>query len=386
MNERQAWIALAATRGVGDVTFGALLAHYGCAAAALKAVAALSGGRSDRELAHISGTRPRAGLARRIRAAAEDPEQVPREMARLGGWILTPLDAGYPARLHAIEEPPPVLYGLGDRSQLDVPRAVAVVGTRRPTGIGRDLATRVATRLAEAGAVVVSGLAMGIDGAAHLATLEAGGKTIAVAGSGIDAPGPTVHRRLAQRIAESGAIVSELAPGVRATQGTFPRRNRIISGLAGGTVVIEAPARSGALITARHALEQGRRLLVAPGRPADPRVAGCLALLRETPARPLVGLDELVVDLGLDPGGTGRADSAEAPLTLAGALALLPAAQRAVASTLAQGPASVDGLCRATGLGAGVVAASLTMLQLRGWARIHGATQLPAGPLARMDK
>ena len=384
MTEREAWIALAATSGVGDVTFRRLVALHGGAAAALAAVAGLPPGRADREVAGMTRTRPRAGLSRRLRAAADDPRRVQREMDRLGGWLLTPLDPDYPGPLHAIEEPPPVLYGVGDPTLLLRPRLVAMVGTRRPAGIGRDLATRIAARLVEAGVVVVSGLARGVDGAAHLATLEAGGHTVAVAGSGIDTPSPAGHRRLAARIAGDGAIVSELGPGVRASQGTFPRRNHIISGLASATIVVEAPARSGALITARHALEQGRQLLVAPGRPLDPRVAGNLALLRESPARALVGLDEMIADLGL--AETSTSGESRDALSAAGALSLLAPAQRSVAQALTQGPRSVDALCRDTGLEAGVVAASLTMLQLRGWARVHGAIQLPAGPLVRMDK
>ncbi len=384
MNEREAWVALAATEGVGQFTFERLLSVHGSAVNALEAVAGLREGRADRELASMVGMRLRLGLARRLRAAAGDPQRVFREMAALGGWLTTPLDADYPALLHEIEEPPPVLYGLGQRGALHAETAVAVVGTRRVTPLGRDLTARIATRLAEAEAIVVSGLAMGVDGAAHLAALDAGRVTVAVVGSGLDAPGPAVHRRLARRIAEQGAVLSELAPGVRATRGTFPRRNRIISGLARATIVVEAPARSGALITARHALEQGRTLLVAPGRPFDRHVAGNLALLRESPARPLVGLDEMLVDLGLDQ----RQQTDEQPehLSLEGALALLTPTQRVVAEALARGPLTTDGLCRATGLDAGVVAASLTMLQLRGWVRVHGATQLGAGPLVRMDK
>jgi DNA processing protein len=223
---------------------------------------------------------------------------------------------------------------------------------------------------------------VGVDGAAHLAALEAGALTVAAVGGGLDEPGPARHRRLARRIMEQGAVISEFAPGVRPTRGTFPRRNRIISGLALGTIVVEAPARSGALITARHALEQGRSLLVAPGRPLDPSVAGNLALLRESPARPLVGLDEMIVDLGLDVEPAHERASQEARrLSLAAALDMLEPAQRSVARALSGGPQTVDGLCTATGLEPGVVAAGLTILQLRGWSRVLGATHLPAGPL-----
>jgi DNA processing protein len=387
MSEREAWVALASTPGVGDVTFHQLLAHHGSATAALERVARLPSAHADRSLAGDLGMRLRPGLARAIREAASDTGRTERRMLALGGWLLTPLDAAYPPGLHAIEEPPVVLYGIGDPGVLLGHRLVAVVGTRRPTAIGRDLATRIGMRLAQAGSIVVSGLAVGIDGAAHLSALDSGARTIAVVGGGLDDPGPAPHRRLARRIMGHGAVVGELAPGVRPTQGTFPRRNRIISALATATIVVEAPARSGALITARHALEQGRQLLVAPGRPLDPRVAGNLALLRESPARPLVGLDEMIADLGYDAAvqGSGPGSPGSARLSAAGALELLEPTQRAVARVLAGGPRSVDGLCRATGLDAGVVAASLTMLQLRGWARVLGATQLPAGPLLEVE-
>ncbi len=392
VTERQAWIALASTPGVGDLTFDRLLAIHGNARDALTAVARLPRGRADRILAEGLRIRLRRGLAAAIRDAAADPDGTERRMQALGGWLLTPLDAGYPQRLHGIEEPPAVIYGLGDPAALERTRMVAVVGTRRPTAGARDLAVRVGGRLAEAGVVVVSGLAVGIDGAAHLATLEAGGETVAVVGGGLDEPGPAPHRRLARRIAAHGAVVAELAPRVRPTKGTFPRRNRIISGLADATIVVEAPARSGALITARHALEQGRALLVATGRPLDPRVAGNLALLRESPARPLIGLDEMLTDLELDlDARVGRVGEAPDPmaahaLTADAAITLLDPTQRAIAIHLAAGPQSIDGLCRATGLEAGVVAAGLTMLQLRGWARVLGAIHLPAGPLLVMDK
>jgi DNA processing protein len=383
MRERDAWIALAATPGVGDHTFSRLLELHGTAAAVLTAVAGLRSSRADRTLAQWSDTRLRPGLARAIRHAADDPARVQREVDALGGWTLMPMDPAYPRALSAIEEPPPVLYGLGDPGVLSAEPLVAVVGTRRPSAIGRDLATRVGQRLAEAGVTVVSGLAVGIDGAAHRAAVDERARTIAVVGSGIDAPGPTSHRHLAARIVAGGAVIGELAPGVRATKGTFPRRNRIISGLCSATIVVEAPARSGALITARHALEQGRRVLAAPGRPLDPRVRGNLVLLRDSPARPLIGLDEMLADLDLRDEATGdRAPS----LSRAAAFELLEPTQRRVAVALADGPTTIDGLCRLTELDPGVVSAALTMLQLRGWASTHGPTQLPAGPLTRMDK
>ena len=201
--------------------------------------------RADRELAAAGGLPVRAGLAARIRDSSDRSGRIERAMDALGGWIETPLDDTYPVRLHDLADPPPVLYGLGRRSAIDEPALVAVVGTRHPTGIGRDLAARIAARLAGAGVAVVSGLAVGIDAIAHSASLDVGGVTIGVAGSGLDRPAPRANDRLVRRIlAADGALVSELAPGVLPTAGTFPRRNRIISVLASATIVVEAPARS----------------------------------------------------------------------------------------------------------------------------------------------
>ena len=335
----------------------------------------------DQTLARQLGMRVRPGLASAIRRAAARPGRVPERMEALGGWMLTPLDAAYPARLHELEDPPRIVYGLGDPACLSGDRLVAVVGTRRPSAIGRHLATRIAHRLAEARVTLVSGLAVGIDGAAHRGALEAGGETIAVIGSGPDDPGPVGNRRLARDISAAGAIVGELAPGIRATQGTYPRRNRIISALALATIVVEAPARSGALITARHALEQGRQLLVVPGRPLDAAVAGSLALLRESPARPLIGLDEMIVDLDL-PGEASPRDA-----DARGQLPPRPRWSCWQARSVPWPRRCAQGLGRWTRSSApavsrpGVVAAALTILQLRGWAHVLGALHLPAGPL-----
>jgi len=181
-----------------------------------------------------------------------------------------------------------------------------------------------------------------------------------------------------------GAVISELAPDTLPTRGTFPRRNRIISALGDATIVVEAPRRSGALITARHALEQGRPVLALPGRPGDPSVAGCLALLRETPARPFAGLDEMIVDLGYDAPPAGATVTAR--LSLAAALELLGPAERAVAQRLAKGPAGADALVSETGLAPPIVSGALTLLLLRGWIASMGPAYLPAGPLLATDQ
>ncbi|MDQ3871149.1 MAG: DNA-processing protein DprA, partial [Chloroflexota bacterium] len=326
-----------------------------------------------------------------ISVAAREPDAVIARLVELGVWTLTPLDGEYPARLRELDQPPPVIYGWGNAALLDAEWAVAVVGTRRPTTHGRALAGRVATTLADAGASVVSGLAIGIDGAAHAATVARGGRTVAVLGGGHARPGPRAHRALLGAILESsGAVIAELPPDAVPTRGTFPRRNRLISALAAAVAVIEAPARSGALITARHALEQGRPLYAAPGRPGDPATIGCLALLRETPARPLVGPEELLLDLGyIGPPAPGGPEGAavravrgtEQRLDRDSALRLLAPAERAVALRICRSPAGADLLVSGTGLPPGVVAGALTLLQMRGWIQDAGGAYLPAGPL-----
>jgi DNA processing protein len=308
-----------------------------------------------------------------------------RRIADLGLWAVTPLDADYPIALRELDPPPPLLLGSGDRTVLTARRRVALVGTRRPTPAGRWLTARVASRLVECGALVVSGLAVGIDGVAHATTVDRGGRTVAVIGGGHDYPGRRAHDGLRRDIVERGsAIVSEYAPHVRPTKGTYPRRNRIIAALGDATVVIEAPARSGALITAHHALELGRPVFVAPGRVGEWSTAGSLALLRETPARVLAGVDELTADLGFfDVLATAIPPLSDETATATGALALLGAAERAVAERLRRAPAGLDVLVGETGLPPAVVSGAVTLLLMRGWLQPVGPAYMVAGPLLR---
>jgi DNA processing protein len=303
-------------------------------------------------------------------------------LARHGLWTVTPLDPDYPTRLRDLEPRPLLINGLGTREALTSERAVALVGTRRPTAPGRSLATRVSARLVECGASVVSGLAFGIDGAAHAAVVERGGCTVAVIGAGHAQPGPDAHARLRQGIvATGGAIISEHHPTVHASRGTFPRRNRILAALGEATVVVEAPTRSGALITARHALDLGRPVFVATGRVGDWATAGALALLRDSPARVLAGLDELIEDLGYLREATGGrqppAVSREA------ALAMLGSSEQAVARRLLQGPSGLDGLVASTGLPPAAASSAVTLLLMRGWVQPVGPAYMVCGVLAR---
>jgi DNA processing protein len=373
--------------GVGEETFGQLIAHFGDP---LDVFASTSDGRFEKWLAHRRAVlgRPQmiAKAVTSLHAVAAHPEERLAEIARLGLWTKTQLDTDYPERLSDLPSPPAVVFGAGDPALLYAGRTVGVVGTRRPTPAGRALTARICRRLIECGATVVSGLAVGIDGAAHAATLEAGGTTIGVIGGGHNHPGPRAHQRLRDEVtANRGAVISEYHPDTKPTVGTYPLRNRIIAALADAVIVVEAPRMSGALITARAALELGRQVLVAPGRVGDWSMAGSLTLLRETPARPLAGLDEMMEDLGyLDRAVGADAVGAAAGLTATEpVLALLGEAEQAVARRLLQGPAGLDLLISETGMGPAVVSSALTFLMLRGWAKPLGPAFAAAGALAR---
>jgi DNA processing protein len=362
--ERDAWVVLASAEGVGPVTFGHLLAAYGSAS---EVVAAATGRAGAAGLVAAAGTREGggrlvdAGAAHGVVAAARDADRRLASVRRSGVRVLLLADGEYPSRLRAVEMPPPVLYLRGAVGSLDRLRSVAIVGTRRPTAVGRTMACRIAEAVGSHGATVISGLALGIDAAAHATAVRCGTPTVAVIGGGHERLYPAGHRELAARIAgEGGAVLSEFAPHVEPTRGTFPRRNRLISGLADATVVVEAGVRSGALTTAAWALEQGRDLYLVPGRPDDPAVAGCLAFLREAgpEARVVAGVAELLDDLGYV--------GSDGPARVADPLAGLPEAERALARCLRERPATVDELVAATGLASATVLAALTGLEVRG--------------------
>ncbi|RMF72402.1 MAG: DNA-protecting protein DprA [Acidobacteria bacterium] len=215
---------------------------------------------------------------------------------RRRGWHLLGLDGPlYPPQVAQLAVPPPVLSVAGDPAVLSEP-AVAIVGSRRPTTYGLTMAETLAGGLAARGLLVVSGLALGIDGRSHRSALEAGGRTAAVLGTGLDVVYPREHARLAAHIAERGALVTEFPPGTRPKPGHFPRRNRIIVGLADAVVVVEAAIPSGTLVTARWATEENRTVLAVPGRVGDELSAGCLELLRDG-ASPALGVDDVLAEL-----------------------------------------------------------------------------------------
>jgi DNA processing protein len=382
VEERTAWIALASVDGIGEEVLGKLLAVYGSAANSLTAA---NDGRLDAWIAkrrRIDGRPPINGpTLANLRAAAADPAAALGDYTERGLWVLTPLDADFPSRLRDLDPPPAMIVGRGDADALRAKRSVALVGTRRPTPAGRLLTSRIAARLVECGAVVVSGLAIGIDGAAHAAAIQSGGTTVAVIGAGHDLPGPRAHTKLRDDVIETGgALISEYHPKTPAKHGTFPRRNRIIAALGDATLVLEAPIHSGARITASRALEIGRPVFVAPGRIGDWATAGSLAVLRETLARPIVGLDELVEDLGYLEHAPG-AESGQ--MTAHAGLDMLGATEQIVARRLIEGPASLDSLVESTGLAPAVVSSAVTFLLMRGWVEPVGPTYVVAGVLMR---
>ncbi len=288
-------------------------------------------------------------FARRFDAAA-----YLERLGRAGVRWLARSDPEFPALLGAIHDPPVGLFlrGRGDALLLGRP-AVAVVGARACSPYGAHVARALCRELAAAGLVVVSGLARGVDGEAHRGALEAGGTTVAVLGCGIDRDYPAAHAELARRIGEAGLVVSEYAPGVEPAPWRFPARNRIIAGLAAATVVVEARERSGALITADLALEEGREVFAVPGEITSALAGGTNALLR-LGATPLTAAADVLEAFGLAP-------SAPPPVDVG------PAAGNVLAK-LRDGPASADELVRATGLDAGAVAAALAELELAGLA------------------
>lgn len=402
-DERDAWIVLNGVTGVGPVSFGRLVRAFGTATAVMAAARGPGAiGRLVAASCASDGGAPALapGPASGIVEAARDPSPRLVPVRRAGVTVLTLADEAYPGRLRRVDLPPPVLFLHGDPAALDRPHSVAIVGTRRPTSIGRATAGRIADAVSGLGATIVSGLALGVDAAAHLAAVRLGTATVAVIGGGHERLYPAGHRELARAIvAGGGAVISEFPPDTIPTRGTFPRRNRIISGLADATIVVEAGARSGALTTAAWALEQGRGLYLVPGRLDDPAVAGCLAFLREAgpEARIVAGIPELLDDLGLLGRGDGRQAPAPGPpgvnrahdlvharqVSLGAVLAMLGPVERAVALEVAAGRGTVDELILATGGAGATVLGALTSLELRGlvleaFGRYRAAGQLAA--------
>lgn len=348
--ERIDWLRLIRSENVGPITFRRLLERYGSAAAALAALP---------ELARKGGRIKPIAIA--SRAAAE------RELKALdamGAQALGLNEPGYPVLLRAIDDAPPLLFVRGSAHLLNRP-AVAIVGARNASLNGRKLARDIAADLAKAGYLVVSGMARGIDTAAHDGALAGG--TAAVLAGGVDIVYPPENDRLYAALVDRGAVVSEMPAGTTPQASHFPRRNRIISGLASGVVVVEATPRSGSLITARLAGEQGREVFAVPGSPLDPRAGGPNRLIRDG-ATLTESADDVISalsDLLRRPLGERRRDFGDAPPEPPSD-SDLAAARREIENALGPAPLQVDDIIRATGLSTAVVAMVLLELDLAG--------------------
>ena len=313
-----------------------------------------------------------AGLDRRLRGrlvALRRELDLEREVERIrarGAEFLTLLDDGYPEALRNISDPPLTLYFRGELLPGDR-HALGLVGTRKATSYGRDVAGQLAQDLARQGITVISGLAYGIDAAAHRGALKGGGRTLTVLGSGVDVIYPANHRQLAQEICRNGALISEYPPGTLPEGRNFPRRNRLISGLSLGILVVQAPLTSGAIITANIAGEQGREVFAVPGNILDPASAGCHRLIQDG-AKLVTGVGDILDELNL---AWTRAESADV------ARQVVPAneSEARLLALLEAEPTHVDDLARQCQMPVATVSSTLTILELRGLARKVGPMQ-----------
>lgn len=358
--ERRDWIRLIRTQNVGPVSFRDLINRYGDAASALDALPSL------------------------IRKKPINPpraDQVEAEMEyadQMGVRLICAVEPDYPAYLRALYPPPPVISVLGNIATLHQP-CVAIIGSRNASAIGQRFANSLAAELGQAGYAVVSGLARGIDAAAHTGALASG--TIAVLGGGVDHIYPRENTELHAQIAQTGAIISESPMGYRATARDFPRRNRIISGLCRGVIVIEAAERSGTLITARYALEQNREVMAAPGSPLDPRTKGCNRLIRQgahliETASDVIAVLETLRPLGLEE----PKDLFDAPpFDPIRAETDIAKAKLRVLDLLSPTPTPRDDIIRASGLPLPLVTAALLEMELAGDAHVE-----PDGRISRV--
>lgn len=345
-------LRLSLVPGVGPRIRQALLERFGTPAAVLVATAD--------ELRRVPGVGPKVSRAI-TRARDEIDVGAELELCRRSGIrLIADTSAEYPPLLKQVCDPPAVLFCRGTLAAQDQ-LAIAIVGARHATHYGLAQSERLAASLARAGLTIISGMARGIDGAAHRGALSAGGRTIAVLGGGLLNIYPPEHRQLADEIAASGAILSEMPPRFEPLAGTFPQRNRLISGLTLGTIVVEASQRSGALITARHALEQGREVFAVPGRVDSRNSRGCHQLIRDG-AKLVESADDVLEELGPlvspVPDATGQTLHHPAELQLNDV-------ERQVLAAIGLDPTPIDQIVESAGLSAAKVLSTISALEIR---------------------
>ena len=346
-------VGLSLLPGIGPARFQRLLAHFQEPERAWHA--------SEKELLALGIEEKTIPLLLEKRRSLSLEREI-ETLQRLEVSVVTIYDPEYPARLKEIYNAPPLLYVKGQMLRQDE-QSVGVVGTRSPSVYGKELAARIVPELVQSGLTIVSGLARGIDAVAHHAALSAGGRTLAVLGSGIDVIYPAEHRGLFNRIIKQGAVITDYPLGTKPDAFNFPARNRIISGLTLGTVVVEAQLGSGALITADYSLEQNREVFAFPGRTTDRGSSGCNRLIREGRAKLVTSTEDILEELDL----TVAVQQLEIK-------AVLPAndEEGRLLALLSHEPVHIDELSRQTAMAAPTVASTLMMLELKGAVRQVG--------------
>ncbi len=354
MGDIRYWVGFNLVRGIGPARLRALLDYFGDLETAWQAApeALRHAGLDRRSLQSVLKARGKLDL---------DAELARIERAKI--QVLTWEDEDYPRLLREIYSPPPLLYVRGHLLPED-DYAIAVVGTRGVSAYGRQVTQRLATDLVRNGLTVVSGLARGVDGEAHRAALAAGGRTIAVLGSGFNHLYPPEHRRLAAQIAEQGALLSEYGLDVRPEGGNFPARNRIISGLSLGTVVVEAGTRSGALITAAMAADQGREVFAVPGSILHKTSAGTNHLIQEG-AKAVLTVEDVLEELNLTARQVSEQKEARQVMPIS-------AAEERLLQQLSFDPRHVDEVSRQLGLPVAEISSLLVLMELKGLVRQVG--------------
>ncbi|MGW8250647.1 MAG: DNA-processing protein DprA [Anaerolineales bacterium] len=349
---RQYWVGFNLVKGIGSARLRLLLDHFGSIQAAWNA---------PLDRLYATGLSPRL-VDNLIQVRSEvSLERVWERIQAQGVRVLTWEDEIYPRRLMEIDQPPPVLYVRGELSPQD-DWSVAVVGTRRITAYGRQVTEKIAGFLANNGITVISGMARGVDAAAHRTALESGGRTLAVLGCGVDRIYPPEHRKLAETIIQNGALISDYPLGTSPDSMNFPARNRIISGLAQAVVVVEAGERSGALITARFAADQGRDVFAVPGNINAPQSVGANRLIQQG-AHPLLEPQEILEILNL----TMVIQHQSARVALPA-----DATEAQLLRIISQEPVHVDDICNSACMPIEQVTAALAMMELKGMVRQVG--------------
>jgi len=350
MADLRYWLGFNMAPRIGPVRLRALVHYFGDVEAAWRADAAAlrAAGLAQDALERLVALRSRLDLDAAL-----------ARVNALGLKVLTWDSPDYPALLRNIAQPPPVIYVKGTIIPADE-FAVAVVGTRHASAYGKEVARRLARGLAENGVTVVSGLALGIDGVAHRAALDGGGRTMAVLACGLDTVYPSSHRELADRIVTSGALISDYPVGTRPEAANFPPRNRLISGLSLGTLVVEAGIKSGALITVRFALEQGRETFAVPGNIYNQSSTGTNALIQAGEAKLVTSVNDILEELNLTMVSHHTEVREIVPET---------AEERALLAHVGPEPVHLDELVRASGLATATVSSTLVMMELKGMVR-----------------